>query len=181
MNNMFTDGVKRVMQLAREESARLGHNYIGTEHLLLGIIKDGKGKAVTVLTNLGLSLETVKQSVEDYVATSGGTMTIGEVPFTPRAKQILEVAANEAKEMKTQFVDVELVGPDAGAERGLDVPRVRGQPCARARVEGGAVVLRGGEATAGVRATAASYSPTGVREHTGSHRGAPCRAGRRRA
>ncbi len=107
MNNMFTDGVKRVMQLAREESARLGHNYIGTEHLLLGIIKDGKGKAVTVLTNLGLSLETVKQSVEDYVATSGGTMTIGEVPFTPRAKQILEVAANEAKEMKTQFVDVE--------------------------------------------------------------------------
>ncbi len=107
MNNMFTDGVKRVMQLAREESARLGHNYIGTEHLLLGIIKDGKGKAVTVLTNLGLNLETVKQSIEDYVSTSGGTMTIGEVPFTPRAKQILEVAANEAKEMKIQFVDIE--------------------------------------------------------------------------
>ncbi len=107
MNNMFTDGVKRVMQYAREESARLGHNYIGTEHLLLGIIKEGKGKAVATLTNLGLNLETVKQSVEDYVATSGGTMTIGEVPFTPRAKQILEVAANEAKEMKTQFVDVE--------------------------------------------------------------------------
>jgi len=107
MNNMFTDGVKRVMQLAREESARLGHNYIGTEHLLLGIIKDGQGKAITVLANLGLSLETVRQSVEDYVATAGGTMTIGEVPFTPRAKQILEVAANEAKDMKTQFVDVE--------------------------------------------------------------------------
>ena len=107
MSNMFTDGIKRVMQFAREESARLGHNYIGTEHLLLGIIKEGKGRAVTVLTNLGLNLETVKQSVEDFVATSGGTMAIGEVPFTPRAKQILEVAANEAKEMKTQFVDVE--------------------------------------------------------------------------
>ena len=107
MNNMFTENVKQVMKLAREESARLGHNYIGTEHLLLGIIKDGKGKAVAVLTNLGLSLETVKQSVEDYVTTSGGTMTIGEVPFTPRARQILEVAANEAKEMKTQFIDVE--------------------------------------------------------------------------
>jgi len=106
---MFTEGVRRVMQLAREESARLGHNYIGTEHLLLGIIKDGKGKAVTILTNLGLSLETVKQSIEDYVATTGGTMTIGEVPFTPRAKQILEVAANEAKEMKTDVVDVEHV------------------------------------------------------------------------
>ena len=62
---------------------------------------------MAVLTNLGLSLETVKQSVEDYVTTSGGTMTIGEVPYTPRAKQILEVAANEAKEMKTQFIDVE--------------------------------------------------------------------------
>ena len=107
MNNMFTENVKQVMKLAREESARLGHNYIGTEHLLLGIIKDGKGKAVAVLTNLGLSLETVKKSVEDYVTTSGGTMTIGEVPYTPRAKQILEVAANEAKEMKTQFIDVE--------------------------------------------------------------------------
>ena len=107
MNNMFTDGVKRVMQTAREESARLGHNYIGTEHLLLGIIRDGKGKAVTVMTNLGLNLETVKSSIEDYVSTLGGTTTIGEVPFTPRAKQILEVAANEAKEMKTQFVDVE--------------------------------------------------------------------------
>lgn len=107
MQNMFTDGVKRVMQFAREESARLGHNYIGTEHLLMGIIKEGKGKAVTVLTNLGLNLENIKQSVEDYVTTSGSTMAIGEVPFTPRAKQILEVAANEAKEMKTQFVDIE--------------------------------------------------------------------------
>ena len=107
MNNMFTENVKQVMKLAREESARLGHNYIGTEHLLLGIIKDGKGKAVAVLTNLGLSLETVKQSVEDYVTTSGGTMTIARCPITPRAKQILEVAANEAKEMKTQFIDVE--------------------------------------------------------------------------
>jgi ATP-dependent Clp protease ATP-binding subunit ClpC len=103
----FTDGVKRVMQLAREESARLGHNCIGTEHLLLGIIKDAKGKAVTILTNLGLNLETVRQSIEDSVATSGGTMTIGEVPFTTRAKHILEVAADEAKEMKTQSVDIE--------------------------------------------------------------------------
>ena len=95
------------MQMAREESARLGHNYIGTEHLLLGIIKEGKGKATTVLINLGLNLEAIKQSVDDYVASSGGQMTMGEVPFTPRAKQILEIAANEAKEMKSQFVGTE--------------------------------------------------------------------------
>ena len=104
MNNMFSDNVKRVMQLAREEAARLGHNYIGTEHLLLGIIRQGKGSAVTVLVNLGLNLENIKQSIDDYVASSGGSMTMGEVPFTPRAKQILEIAANEAKEMKSQFV-----------------------------------------------------------------------------
>ena len=104
MNNMFSDRVKRVMQLAREEAARLGHNYIGTEHLLLGIIREGKGSAVTVLVNLGLNLDSIKQSIDDYVASSGGSMTMGEVPFTPRAKQILEIAANEAKEMKSQFV-----------------------------------------------------------------------------
>ncbi|MDA0748300.1 MAG: ATP-dependent Clp protease ATP-binding subunit [bacterium] len=104
MNNMFSDNVKRVMQLAREEAARLGHNYIGTEHLLLGIIRQGKGSAVTVLVNLGLNLENIKQSIDDYVASSGVSMTMGEVPFTPRAKQILEIAANEAKEMKSQFV-----------------------------------------------------------------------------
>jgi len=104
MNNMFSDRVKRIMQLAREEAARLGHNYIGTEHLLLGIIREGKGSATTVLQNLGLNLENIKQSIDDYVASSGGSMTMGEVPFTPRAKQILEIAANEAKEMKSQFV-----------------------------------------------------------------------------
>jgi ATP-dependent Clp protease ATP-binding subunit ClpC len=101
---MFSDRVKRVMQLAREEAARLGHNYIGTEHLLLGIIREGKGSAVTVLVNLGLNLDSIKQSIDDYVASSGGSMTMGEVPFTPRAKQILEIAASEAKEMKSQFV-----------------------------------------------------------------------------
>ncbi len=104
MNNMFSDRVKRVMQLAREEAARLGHNYIGTEHLLLGIIREGKGTATQVLVNVGLNLENLKQSIDDYVASSGSSMTMGEVPFTPRAKQILEIAANEAKEMKSQFV-----------------------------------------------------------------------------
>ena len=83
MNNMFSDRVKRVMQLAREEAARLGHNYIGTEHLLLGIIRESKGSGVTVLLNLGLNLDSIKQSIDDYVASSGGSMTMGEVPFTP--------------------------------------------------------------------------------------------------
>ena len=107
MNDMFTDRVKRVMQLAREESARLGHDYIGTEHFLLGIIRDGEGVAVSVLENLGLDLDEVRQSIEDATATVGGSMTIGQVPFTPRAKQVLEIAAYEARALKSKFVGTE--------------------------------------------------------------------------
>ena len=104
MNSKFSDRVKRVMRLVREEAARLGNNHISSEHLLLGIIREGKGSAVNVMLNLGLNLDKIKQSIDDYVAYSGGSMTMGDVPFTPRAKQILEIAAAEAKEMKSQYV-----------------------------------------------------------------------------
>jgi ATP-dependent Clp protease ATP-binding subunit ClpC len=104
MNSRFSDRVKRVMRLVREEAARLGNNHISSEHLLLGIIREGKGSAVNVMLNLGLNLDKIKQSIDDYVAYSGGSMTMGDVPFTPRAKQILEIAATEAKEMKSQYV-----------------------------------------------------------------------------
>ncbi len=104
MNSRFSDRVKRVMRLVREEAARLGNNHISSEHLLLGIIREGKGSAVNVMLNLGLNLDKIKQSIDDYVAYSGGSMTMGDVPFTPRAKQILEIAASEAKEMKSQYV-----------------------------------------------------------------------------
>ncbi|MDE2997770.1 MAG: ATP-dependent Clp protease ATP-binding subunit [Gemmatimonadota bacterium] len=104
MNSRFSDRVKRVMRLVREEAARLGNNHVSSEHLLLGIIREGKGTAVNVMLNLGLNLDKIKQSIDDYVAYSGGSMTMGDVPFTPRAKQILEIAAAEAKEMKSQSV-----------------------------------------------------------------------------
>ncbi len=108
MDNRFTERVKKVIQLARQESARLGHDYIGTEHLLLGIVRQGEGVAVTVLVNLGLNLETLRQSIEDAVQSTGSsTATAGEVPFTPLARQILEVAAEEAKETKTEYVGTE--------------------------------------------------------------------------
>ncbi len=109
MQNMFTDNVKRVLQLAREESGRLGHDYIGTEHLLLGLIKQGEGVAVTALINMGIDLEMLRQSIEDAVAssTTGMSMPIGQPPFTPRAKQILEDAHNEARQMKNQYVGTE--------------------------------------------------------------------------
>ena len=65
MNHMFTDRVKKVLQYAREESSRLGHDYIGTEHLLLGLVKEGQGVAVAVLANLGIQLEALKKSIEE--------------------------------------------------------------------------------------------------------------------
>ena len=107
MKSLFSEQVKRVMQHAREECSRLGHNYIGTEHLLLGLIKEDKGKAVEILTHLNLDLKTLKGSIGDYVATSDTNKKIDEVPFTPRAKQILEIAANEAREIGSKFVDTE--------------------------------------------------------------------------
>jgi ATP-dependent Clp protease ATP-binding subunit ClpC len=83
--------VRKVIYLAREEAARLQHDYIGTEHLLLGVIREGEGIAATVLNNLGLDLDRIRQEVENMVSAAGGTMTIGEIPFTPRAKRVLEL------------------------------------------------------------------------------------------
>lgn len=106
MNNMFTDRVKKVLQYAREESARLGHDYIGTEHLLLGLVREGQGVAVAVLANMGIQLDALKKSIEDAVQTSSGGM-ISEVPFTPMAKQVLEISSQEAREMNNNYIGTE--------------------------------------------------------------------------
>src|SRR5947207_1860496 len=92
MHDKFTERVRKVIYLAREEAARLQHDYIGTEHLLLGVIREGEGIAATVLNNLGVDLDHIRQAVENMVSSSGGTMTIGEIPFTPRAKRVIELA-----------------------------------------------------------------------------------------
>ena len=95
MNGMFTDRVKKVMQIAREEAIRLGNDYVGTEHLLLGLIKEGDGVAVAVMRSMGVDLEDCAATIEKTITSSGGMMTIGQMlPFTPRAKKVLEIAAN---------------------------------------------------------------------------------------
>src|SRR5690349_7776209 len=99
MHDKFTERVRKVMYLAREEAARLQHDYIGTEHLLLGVIREGEGIAATVLNNLGLDLDAIRQAVESMVSSTGGTLTIGEIPFTPRAKRVLELSVDEALEL----------------------------------------------------------------------------------
>ncbi len=108
MNGMFTDRVKKVMQLAREESVRLGNDYVGTEHLLLGLIREGDGVAVAVLKNLGIDLDDLARNIEKSISSSGGMMTIGQmIPFTPRAKKVLEIAAQEARAMSHKYIGTE--------------------------------------------------------------------------
>jgi len=108
MKRAYPDEIKVVVQNAREEAIRLGHDYIGTEHLLLGIVKAGRGVAVAVLARLGVDLATLKQSIDDYVASSGGSAKPNtEPPWTPRAKQVLEMAAEEAEAMESPMACVE--------------------------------------------------------------------------
>ncbi len=107
MDGMFSERVKKVIQFAREEAGRLRHDYIGTEHLLLGIIREGEGMAISILLNLDLELDELKQSIEEAVAATGGTLTIGQIPFTPRARRVLEIAAQEARMTNSKNVGTE--------------------------------------------------------------------------
>lgn len=108
MNGMFTDRVKKVMTYAREQSIRLGNEYVGTEHLLLGLIREGEGVAIAVLKNLSVDLEALAKDVERTVSSEDGKMTIGQlIPFTPRAKKVLEVAAQEACSMQHRYIGTE--------------------------------------------------------------------------
>jgi len=107
MNDRFTERVKKVLFLARDEAGRLQHDYIGTEHFLLGIVREGEGIAAKVLQNLGLSFEQIQQAIEKMVAPSGGTLTIGEIPFTPRAKRVLELSVEEARLLGHNYIGTE--------------------------------------------------------------------------
>ncbi len=107
MHDKFTDRVRRVMFLAREEASRLQHDAIGTEHLLLALLREGEGIAATVLMNLGLDLDAIRQAVENMVAHTGGTLTIGEIPFTSNAKRVLELSVDEARQMGHNYVGTE--------------------------------------------------------------------------
>lgn len=104
---VFTARMQRVVHLAQEEANRLGHDYVGPEHFLLGLIRQGDGVAVDALLNLGLDLDAIRQSVEDAVPGSGGTTLAQPPPVTPRARQILEVAVQQAREMKADLTGTE--------------------------------------------------------------------------
>jgi ATP-dependent Clp protease ATP-binding subunit ClpC len=106
MNN-FTPRAQQVLALARKEADRFNHNYVGTEHLLLGLIKLGQGVAVNVLQKMGLDLETVRTEVEKQVGSGPETKMVGNIPYTPRVKKVLALAGKEAKALNHSYVGTE--------------------------------------------------------------------------
>ena len=106
MFERFTDRARRVMVLAQEEARMLNHNHIGTEHLLLGLIHEGEGVAAQALESLGVSLPAVRQQVEEIIG-RGQQALAGRIPFTPRAKKVLELSRREALAMGHNYVGTE--------------------------------------------------------------------------
>ena len=106
MNN-FTPRAQQVLALARKEADRFNHNYIGTEHVLLGLIKLGQGVAVSVLQRMGLDLESVRMEVEKEVGTGPDTKSSTNIPYTPRVKKVLALANKEAKQLNHSYVGTE--------------------------------------------------------------------------
>ncbi len=107
MNYNFTDRVRKVLAMAREEAIRLQHDYVGTEHILLGLIREGEGVAAAVLTNLNVDLEQIHERIEESVRKGKATIALGELPYTSRAKKVLEYAMAEARELNHTYVGTE--------------------------------------------------------------------------
>lgn len=107
MEGNFSNRVNDVIRLSREEALRLGHDYIGTEHLLLGIIREGEGIAVKILRNLGADLYKLKKHIEDSVRLTSSTITIGNIPLTKQAEKVLKITYLEAKLYKSDVIGTE--------------------------------------------------------------------------
>src|SRR5437867_7882906 len=102
----FTERARKVLQLAQEEAQRFNHNYIGTEHILLGLVREGDGVAARVLNNLGIELHKVRSAVE-FIIGRGDRMVMGEIGLTPRAKRVIELAVDEARRLNHHYIGTE--------------------------------------------------------------------------
>jgi len=107
MFNRFTERARKVIILAKEEARRFNHDYIGTEHILLGLVREGEGVAAAVLQKIGVSLENIRLEIEKLVQPGPTTQIIGDIPFTPRAKKALELAAEEARSLGHNYIGSE--------------------------------------------------------------------------
>ncbi len=107
MFNRFTERARKVIVYAKEEARRFNHDYIGTEHLLLGLVREGEGVAAAVLQKLGLDLESIRMEIEKLVQPGPQTQVIGDIPFTPRSKKALELSAEEARALGHNYIGTE--------------------------------------------------------------------------
>src|SRR5882672_9761851 len=107
MYERFTDRARKVMQLANQEAQRFNHEYIGTEHILLGLVKEGSGVAANVLKNLDVDLRKIRVEVEKIVQSGPDMVTMGKLPQTPRAKKVIEYAIEEARNLNHNYVGTE--------------------------------------------------------------------------
>ena len=129
MFERFTDRARRVVVLAQEEARMLNHNYIGTEHILLGLIHEGEGVAAKALESLGIALEGVRAQVEEIIG-QGQQSPSGHIPFTPRAKKVLELSLREALQLGHNYIGTEHIllallelDGDTGVLAGLGVDK----------------------------------------------------------
>src|SRR5450756_2586169 len=102
----FTERARKVLTLAQEEAQRFNHNYIGTEHLLLGLVREGEGVAAKVLANMGVELNKVRSAVE-FIIGRGDRVVMGEIGLTPRAKKVIELAVDEARRLGHHYIGTE--------------------------------------------------------------------------
>src|SRR3989440_1035347 len=107
MYERFTDRARKVMQLANQEAQRFNHEYIGTEHILLGLVKEGTGVAANVLKNLDIDLRKIRMEVEKIVQAGPDMVTMGKLPQTPRAKKVIEYSIEEARNLNHNYVGTE--------------------------------------------------------------------------
>jgi ATP-dependent Clp protease ATP-binding subunit ClpC len=107
MFDRFTDRAKKVMNLARQEAQRFNHEYLGTEHILLGLVQEGSGVAANVLKNMSIDLNKIRSEVEKIVKTGPSMVTMGQLPFTPRAKKVLELSMEEASNLGHNYIGTE--------------------------------------------------------------------------
>jgi len=165
----FTDRARRVIVLAQEEARMLNHNYIGTEHILLGLIHEGEGVAAKALESMGISLEDVRKEVEELIG-PGSQPPSGHIPFTPRAKKVLELSLREGLQMGHKYIGTEFLllglvreGEGVAArvlvKLGADLPRVRQTVI---QLLSGYEGQQGGEVPGGEGLAGAGAAPGGV-------------------
>ncbi len=201
MFEKFTDRARRVVVLAQEEARMLNHNYIGTEHFLLGLIHEGEGVAARTLESLGISLEAVRQHVEEMIG-QGQQAPSGHIPFTPRAKKALELSLRESQQLGHTYIGTEHIllglireGEGVAAQvlvkLGADLNRVRQQVLqllgdSESEMEAGLVRLPGDVRPAGSPAQLAEIIArlnsidarlAGIERHLGIAAGQPAPSG----